>query len=40
VFAVEAGNLDLDYLKLWAAKLGVTAELDDLIAGRLRPKST
>lgn len=40
VFAVQAGDLDLDYLKLWAAKLGVTAELDDLIAGRLRPKST
>lgn len=40
VFAVQAGDLDLDYLQLWAVRLGVSAELDDLIAGRLRPKST
>ena len=40
VFGVQAGDLDLDYLKLSAAALGVTAEIDDLIAGRLQPKIT
>lgn len=40
VFAVQAEDLELHYLKLWAPKLGVSVELDDLISGRLRPKST
>jgi hypothetical protein len=40
VFAVQADDLDMDYLKLWAAKLGVSAELGDLISGKLRPKNT
>lgn len=40
VFAVQADDLDLDYLKLWAAKLDVSAELGDLISGKLQPKNT
>jgi hypothetical protein len=40
VFVVQAASLDLKYLEDWAEKLQVTQELDDLISGKLRPKST
>ncbi len=40
VFTVQAEALDLEYLKCWAEKLRVTQELDDLITGKLRPKTT
>ncbi len=40
VFTVQAGALDLEYLKHWAEKLQVTRELDDLLTGKLRPKTT
>jgi hypothetical protein len=36
----QADDLDLDYLKHLAARLEVSAELDDLISGKLRPKNT
>ena len=40
VFAVQRDLLDLNYVKRWAAKLQVTPQLDDLISGKLRPKTT
>lgn len=40
VFAVQADKLDVNYLKKWAAELQVTQQLDDLLSGRLRPKTT
>jgi len=40
VYAVQAAALDSDYLQRWAPALGVQAELDALIAGRIRPKTT
>lgn len=39
-FAVQGEDLDMEYLKRWAAQLGVSAELDDLISGKLHPKTT
>jgi hypothetical protein len=40
VYAVQAAELDSDYLQRWAPALGVQAELAALIAGEIRPKST
>lgn len=40
VFAVQADSLALEYLKTWAEKLQVTQQLDDLVSGKLRPKTT
>ena len=40
VLAVQAEKLDVAYLKQWADELHVTAELEDLFAGRIRPKHT
>lgn len=40
VYAVQADTLDLAYLRHWAAQLGVERTLADLLAGRIRPKTT
>jgi len=40
VYAVQAASLDVGYLRQWAAVLGVQHTLDDLIAGKIRPKTT
>ncbi len=40
VFAVQAGNLNLDYLRRWANELGVTETLDRMLSGEIRPKTT
>jgi hypothetical protein len=40
VFAVQRGSLDREYMKHWAEELDVSAQLDDLLTGRLRPKNT
>lgn len=40
VFAVQAEELDAAYLHRWATTLGVEQELDALITGKLKPKST
>jgi hypothetical protein len=40
VVSVQRGSLDESYLRRWAAELGVTTVLEDLLTGRIRPKST
>jgi hypothetical protein len=40
IYAVQSSSLDVDYLRQWAASLGVQHTLDDLIAGKIRPKTT
>jgi hypothetical protein len=40
VFAVQKSTLDKSYLREWTAILGVEAELESLLAGALKPKST
>ena len=40
VYAVQSDSLDVQYLHQWAVQLGVHRELDDLIAGRIKPKTT
>jgi hypothetical protein len=40
VVAVQAGALDVDYLRTWATELGVLGALEDLLSGRIRPKQT
>lgn len=40
VYAVQGSSLDGDYLRHWAAYLAVQDELADLLAGRIKPKST
>lgn len=40
VALVQAGSLDLGYLRRLAADLGVTGVLEDLLGGKIRPKST
>ena len=40
VYAVQAHSLDHSYLVDWAKKLGVKQELDALMSGIMRPKST
>ena len=40
VYAVQGNALDISYLRQWALTLGVEQELDGLLSGRLKPKST
>ncbi len=40
VYAVQQGALDVTYLRHWASRLGVELELDQLLSGQLKPKST
>ncbi len=40
VYSVQSGSLDTAYLRKWAVYLGVQRELDNLFAGRIRPKTT
>ena len=40
VFAVQQQSLDLSYLQLWSEKLRIGAELQKIISGEIRPKST
>jgi len=40
VVAVQKGALDLDYLRRWADELSVAAELEKILSGEIRPKST
>lgn len=40
VWAVQSGNLDVDYLRRWTRHLEVMREFDDLVAGKIRPKTT
>jgi len=40
VYAVQAESLGLGYLRQWAAYLGVRQELEDLFAGKIKPKKT
>jgi hypothetical protein len=40
VFAVQKETLDRQYLRHWAAELGVIANLDLLLEGKLKPKKT
>jgi hypothetical protein len=40
VVAVQSDKLDRAYLQRWARDLRLTATLDDLLAGRIRPKQT
>lgn len=40
IFAIQGASLDLGYLRKWAVVLGVSRELDDVIAGRITPKNT
>jgi len=40
VVAVQADRLDLAYLRLWAADLGVEQALTDLLSGKINPKSS
>jgi hypothetical protein len=40
VYAVQSGSLDIGYLCQWAKKLGVEQPLNDLLTGKIRPKST
>jgi hypothetical protein len=40
VVAVQKGKLNTDYLKKWAAELGVSEELEKLLSGKIKPKQT
>jgi hypothetical protein len=40
VWAVQSDSLDAIYLRRWATSLNVQRQLDDLIAGKIRPKTT
>lgn len=40
IVAVQGPVLDRDYLTRWGRELEVEKTLDDLLAGRIRPKST
>ncbi len=40
IVAVQLEKLDRPYLKKWAEVLGVSAELDRLLGGEIRPKRT
>jgi hypothetical protein len=40
VVAVQGDALDVEYLRHWAKELKVTATLEDLFSGKLRPKHT
>lgn len=40
VVAVQSGKLELSYMVQWAEVLGVSAELNRLLSGEIRPKQT
>ena len=40
VVAVQAGELDKNYLKQWAQELKLTGELGKLLSGEIKPKQT
>lgn len=40
VFSVQGSTLDSAYLRRWAAELDVGPVLEDILAGRIRPKTT
>jgi hypothetical protein len=40
VVAVQGEKLDKPYLKKWADALGVSAELNQLFSGEIKPKRT
>lgn len=40
VWAVQAGALDVAYLRRWATHLRVEETLEEVIAGRIQPKTT
>jgi hypothetical protein len=40
VYAVQSGALDASYLRQWAESLGVQHDLEGLVTGRIRPKTT
>lgn len=40
VLAVQREVLDLGYLRQWAGELSVSETLDELLAGKIRPKTT
>ena len=40
IFAVQTAALDVAYLNRWAALLRVEAELNEILSGKRRPKST
>ena len=40
VFAVQRGRLDETYLRRWAAELRVSASLEDVLSGKIAPKTT
>jgi hypothetical protein len=40
IVAVQGAELDRNYLEHWARELGVDGVLRDLLAGKIRPKST
>ena len=40
VVAVQADTLNKEHLKRWASELGFRSELDDLLAGRIKPKQS
>lgn len=40
VIQVQRGNLDEAYLRRWASEIGVAAELEEALSGKLKPKQT
>jgi len=40
IVAVQENKLDQDYLRKWAIQPNIRRQLDELLAGRIRPKST
>ena len=40
VVSVQRARLDLDYLRHWARDLGVSEVLEDLLTGKIKPKTT
>jgi hypothetical protein len=40
VYAVQSDSLDVQHLRHWAVELGVHRELEGLVAGKIRPKTT
>jgi hypothetical protein len=40
VVAIQEPSLDQSYMRRWAAEIGVADVLEDLLAGRIKPKTT
>jgi hypothetical protein len=40
VYAIQVDSLDIPYLQRWAESIGVQQELESLLSGKLKPKST